>query len=46
MNLFKFDVAENYALGFQDAGSMVMEEIINFHNFVMIYLVFIILSVL
>ena len=46
MNLFKFDVAENYALGFQDAGSMVMEEIINFHNFVMIYLVFIIVAVL
>ena len=46
MNFFKFDVAENYALGFQDAGSIVMEEIINFHNFVMIYLVFIIVSVL
>jgi len=46
MNMFKFDVAENYALGFQDAGSVVMEEIINFHNFVMIYLVFILVAVL
>jgi len=46
MNLFKFDVVENYMLGFQDAGSVVMEEIINFHNFIMIYLVFIITSVL
>jgi cytochrome c oxidase subunit 2 len=46
MILFKFDVAENYALGFQDAGSIVMEEIINFHNFVMIYLVFIITAVM
>jgi len=33
-------------LGFQDASSIVMEEIINFHNFVMIYLVFIIVAVL
>ena len=45
MILFKFDIAENYMLGFQDASSVVMEEIINFHNFVMIYLVFIIVSV-
>lgn len=43
---FKLDVVENYMLGFQDAGSIVMEEIINFHNFVMIYLVFIIVAVL
>jgi len=46
MILFKFDVAENYMLGFQDAGSIVMEEIINFHNFVMIYLAFVIVAVL
>jgi len=46
MNFFKFDVVENYMLGFQDSGSVVMEEIINFHNFVMIYLVFIITSVI
>ena len=45
MILFKFDVAETYALGFQDAGSIVMEEIINFHNFVMIYLVFVVVAV-
>lgn len=46
MNFIKFDVVENYMLGFQDAGSIVMEEIINFHNFVMIYLVFIIVAVM
>jgi hypothetical protein len=46
MNFFKFDVVENYMLGFQDSGSVVMEEIINFHNFVMIYLVFIMTSVI
>jgi len=46
MTLFKFDIAENYMLGFQDAGSIVMEEIINFHNFLMIYLVFVITAVL
>jgi len=46
MFIFKFDVAENYALGFQDAGSVVMEEIIHFHNFIMIYLSFIISAVL
>jgi hypothetical protein len=34
------------ALGFQDAGSIVMEEIINFHNFVMIYLVFVVFAVM
>ena len=43
---FKLDVAENMALGFQDAGSIVMEEIINFHNFVMIYLVFVVVAVM
>jgi hypothetical protein len=46
MNFVKFDVVENYMLGFQDAGSIVMEEIVNFHNFVMIYLVFIIVAVM
>ena len=45
MIFFKLDVVENYMLGFQDSGSVVMEEIINFHNFVMIYLVFIVTSV-
>lgn len=42
---FKFDAAVNYQLGFQDPSSPVMEEIINFHNYVMIYLTFIIAAV-
>lgn len=46
MFLYKLDIVENYMLGFQDAGSVVMEEIINFHHFVMIYLVFIVVGVL
>jgi hypothetical protein len=46
MIFLKFDVPENYTLGFQDAGSIIMEEIINFHNFVMIYLVFVIIAVM
>lgn len=41
-----FDVAENYQLGFQDPASPVMVELINFHNYVLIYLTFIILGVL
>jgi hypothetical protein len=45
MIFFKLDVAENYQLGFQDAGSIVMEEIISFHHFVMVYLTFVIVAV-
>jgi cytochrome c oxidase subunit 2 len=41
MSIIKWDVAENYQLGFQDPASPVMEGIINFHNYVMIYIVFI-----
>jgi len=37
---------ENYMLGFQDAASPTMIEIVKFHNFVMIYLAFIIVSVM
>lgn len=44
-NILK-DVSENFALGFQDAGSPVMEEIIAFHHYVMIYITFIITGVL
>lgn len=43
---FKLDVAQNYQLSFQDPSSPVMEEIINFHNYVMIYLSFIICAIL
>jgi hypothetical protein len=47
MMLFvKFDVPVNYALGFQDAASPTMVEIISFHHFVMIYLVFTVFAVL
>lgn len=43
---FKFDVAQNYQLSFQDPSSPIMEEIINFHNYIMIYLSFIICAIL
>lgn len=46
LSLFKFDVVENWQLGFQDAATVTMEEIINFHSFVFIYLTFIVTSVL
>lgn len=46
MLIVKFDIAENYMLMFQDAASPTMIEIISFHHFVMIYLVFIITAVL
>lgn len=32
------DVSRNYQLSFQEAGSPIMEEIVNFHNYVMIYI--------
>jgi len=41
-----FDIGENFMFGFQDAATPVMEEIIAFHHFVMIYLAFIITGVL
>ncbi len=44
MNILKWDVAEAYQLGFQDSASPVMEGIVDFHNYVMIYIVFIITS--
>ena len=43
---FKNDVAEAWQYGFQESASPVMEEIINFHNEVMIYLTFIIIGVM
>ena len=45
MFFFKFDAAEPLQLGFQEPASPVMEEIINFHNEVMIYLTFIMIGV-
>lgn len=40
------DVAEEYQLGFQDAASPIMEGIINFHNYVYIYLTYVIAVVI
>lgn len=45
MNMFKYDVAEKWQLGFQDPSSPIMEEIINFHHYIFIYLVFILVGV-
>lgn len=45
MNFFKYDVAEYYQMGLQDPSSPAMEEIINFHNYVMIYIAFILVGV-
>ena len=44
MTIFTYDVAEDWQLGFQEAASPIMEEIINFHNYVMIYLTFILIG--
>lgn len=44
MSIIKWDVSEAYQLGFQDPASPVMEGIVNFHNYVMIYIVFIVVG--
>lgn len=41
-----YDIAENYQFLFQDPATPVMEELINFHNYVMIYISFIVALVL
>merc|ERR1711976_633275 len=33
-----FDASENYQLGFQDPASSTMEGIINFHNYIMVFI--------
>ena len=45
-NLWNYDFPVQKQLGFQDPSSAVMEEIINFHNYTMIYLTFIVIGVL
>jgi cytochrome c oxidase subunit 2 len=45
LSLFSLDIAEKLQLSFQESASPVMEEIINFHNEVMVYLCFILLAV-
>jgi hypothetical protein len=46
MKRILMDVAENYQLGFQDAASPIMEGIINFYNYVFIYLTFVTIIVI
>ena len=44
---FNLDMPEGgYQLGFQDPASPVMVEIINFHNYIMTYLIFVVFGVL
>lgn len=43
---YLMDVAEEYQLGFQDAASPIAEGIVNFHNYVLIYMTFVIVLVL
>lgn len=43
--MFLNDFPVKYQLSFQDAASPVMEEIMNFHNYVMIYITFIVITV-
>lgn len=37
-NVSLFDASENYQLGFQDPASTTMEGIINFHNYIMVFI--------
>ena len=46
MRIFNWDYPIDGQLGFQSPASPVMEEIINFHNYTMIYLTFVVISVL
>ena len=43
--MIRWDVPVNYQLGFQDSASPVMEGIINFHNYVMVFISFIVTGV-
>jgi len=45
MNWYNLDVAQAWQLGFQDPASPIMEEIVNFHHYVMVYLTFILFAV-
>jgi len=44
--MLNFDFSQSYQLSFQDPASPVFEEIINFHNYVMIYMTFILIGVM
>ncbi len=43
---YLMDVAEEYQIDFQDAASPIAEGIINFHNYVFIYMTFVFTLVL
>jgi cytochrome c oxidase subunit 2 len=43
---YLWDVAEEYQIGFQDAASPIAEGIVNFHNYVLVYLTMVIILVL
>jgi hypothetical protein len=44
-NVVNFDFPESYQLGFQDSASPVFEAIINFHNYIFLYMAFIMAGV-
>ena len=46
MKSYLMDVAEECQIGFQDAATPIAEGIINFHNYVFIYMVYVIILVL
>lgn len=46
MNMWNNDFPQSYQLGFQDPATPVFEEIINFHNYVFIYMTFVIVGVM
>ncbi len=45
MNYFIFDVPVDYQIGFQDAATPVMESLINFYNYVFIYMTLVVVLV-
>lgn len=38
MSKYLLDIAIDYQVGFQDAATPVMESIVNFHNYVFVYM--------
>lgn len=46
MTTIRYDIPQNWQLGFQDSASPVMAEIINFHNYAMIFISFIVVGVI
>jgi cytochrome c oxidase subunit 2 len=46
LNYIKFDISEPWKIKFQDSATLVMEGIINFHNWILFYLIMITIFVL